>query len=148
MLGTIEGVNHVGLPSFYEDWPKIRDFWASLGLQCRDFEVIDDRYDHGGAGPRLQVFAGMRLLVSYHALEPMDGPAKIIMENIIYRVCRKMHVALSMTPPSLEEVRKHHAFERETHWGHGLTSVFLPGPYGLHVEMVATDPEYHRDRVL
>ncbi len=144
MLGTIEDVNHVGLPSFHEDWPKIREFWESLGLVCRDFEVIDEKYDHGGAGPRLQVFAGARLLISYHGKPHMDGTAKIISENILEQVCREMHVALTMTPPGLETVRKHPRFERETHWGHSLTSVFITGPYGLHVEFVTNNPDFHR----
>ncbi|MFA4845329.1 MAG: hypothetical protein WC654_02110 [Patescibacteria group bacterium] len=144
MNGMIEGVNHVGLPSFFEDWSKIRLFWESLGLKCHDFEVTDERYDHGGAGPRLQVFAGIHLLFSYHGLRPTDGMSKIIMEDRIEVVCRMMHVALTMSPPGLESMRIHRAFERETHWGHSLTSVFLTGPYGLHIELVTTDPAYHR----
>jgi len=57
---------------------------------------------------------------------------------------RHMHTALVMSSPALAAARAHPTRERETHWGHGNTSVFLTGPYELHLELVTTDPDYHK----
>ena len=142
--GSIRSTHHVGLPSFARDWPKIRTFWESLGLECREYTVTKDDYDHAGAGLRLQVFAGSQLLISYHDTSLTDPGVEMILENAIDRTLRRTHVAFAMSPLALNAARGHESFERETHWGHSNTSVFLTGPYGIHVELVTTDPDYHR----
>jgi hypothetical protein len=138
----ISGVDHVGLPSYKSDWSEIQTFWESLGLEVRTSHVDDDSYDHAGAGSRLQFFAGTRLVVSYYTLiEHVSTIQK--QRQVIEAVMGAMHFALKTEPPALKAARVHQAFERETHWGMSNTSVFLTGPYGLHVELVTTDPDFH-----
>lgn len=135
---AVRAVHHLCLPSHGCDWQKTRQFWESLGLICRVQEIKDPSYDHAGAGLRLQVFAGHhQLVVSYFQIN--------LPHYMIVRVLSYTHLALELAPPALASARAHPAFERETHWGHSNTSVFLRGPQGLHVELVTTNPEFHRE---
>jgi len=136
--GLIRGTHHVGLPSYTKDWEQIRAFWESLGLECRQTEVTDDSYDHAGAGSRLQIFCGAsKLVVSYFTTS--------IQVRYLPLVMREMHLALEMGPQALAAARAHPHFERETHWGHSKTSVFLIGPYRLNIELVTENPDFHRN---
>ena len=137
---SIRSAHHVGLYSWVKDWPRLRAFWESLGFTCRIHSVTDASYDHAGAGERLQVFAGAQLIVSYYAIQ--SNPVK----DYFYDCAMGMiHIGLSLAPAALEAARCHPAFERETHWGYSNVSVFLTGPYGLHVECVTHDPDFHNE---
>jgi len=134
--GHILMAHHVGLPSCKEDWSDIAEFWESLGLVCRFPQVENDEYDHAGAGPRLQVFAGEQLIVSYYVFKG---------RRLLPRSLHRQHLGLLMAPQALHRARVHPSFERETHWDHSKTSVFLTGPYGMFIELVTVDPDYHND---
>ncbi|NQV90604.1 hypothetical protein HQ487_04360 [Candidatus Uhrbacteria bacterium] len=137
LAGLIRAVDHVGFPSHHDDWIEIQAFWESLEMTCSIKEIEDEDYDHAGKGPRLQVFSGAQLLVSYFITNLPAGS--------IRRSMRSQHLGLTMCPPALDAVRTHPNFDRETPWGMSNTSIFLRGPYGLHVELVTTDPGYHAD---
>ncbi|MBI4435344.1 hypothetical protein HY630_01605 [Candidatus Uhrbacteria bacterium] len=122
------GVHHVGLPSKQSDWGKLRKYYESLGCRVSVHEVTDPRYDYIGVGPRLQVEDG-HLILSFFL-----GGAR-------------PHVGLSISPASLPDARSHRQFRSDTHWGHGLTSVFHHDPADNVIELVARDPDFHNDRL-
>jgi hypothetical protein len=134
--GFIRKLHHACFPSSQDHWLRIQQFWESLGLDIRERPIEDEDYDHAAPGNRLQVCANGQVLVSYYVLFG-------VVEDMLHTQMRRQHLALSMAAPGLETARIHPKFERETHWGHGRTSVFLRGPYGLHVELVTVDPGYH-----
>ena len=126
---TVRRVDHVALPYRREDAAELRRFWSDLGLEVTEVEVADPAYDHAGAGTRLHVGTVGALLVSYFPVSAT--PAEVEAASAFG------HVALEIFPGALDRLRRHPAFERETRWGPGHDSLFLRGPYGLRVELVA-----------
>lgn len=127
MKGMVTGVDHVGLPSAQNDWPRLRTYYEGLGLDVKEVEITDPDYDYIGTGPRLQVGLNGQLMISFFV---GDHPP---------------HVALKLSPLGLASARNHVAFDRETHWGHGKTSVFHDDPASNKVELTTGNPDYHRD---
>ncbi len=148
-VGVIRRMHHVGLPMCRIDWKEIQTFWESIGLRCVEHSVERADYDHAGAGARLQVMSGYQLLVSYLPAYERRSLASFLpgfaRRFLLQLLMRSMHIAVDVDADMLVRLREHAAFERDTHWGHGLVSVFLAGPYGLHVECVSHDPAFHRE---
>lgn len=155
-IGDVGHPHHVTLPSSRADWQAMIVFWEGLGYTCSTKTIQDPAYDHVGTAARLQVRSGTRLIVSFYDVSSLWWArlARFIRFytfgwiDLFSTVQSSMHVAIEIRPPALEAARAHPAFDRETHWGHGNTSVFLRAPNGLYVELVTHNPDFHLDERL